>query len=677
MVLESRLTIDLPYQPSKLVGSYGSDVVLSKSQQMAHLSYLGLRTQVLEEAHAYGGSFDNAQNKTLLHYRDYLISRALNLSLKSALFKEPDATSLTNHAYKVAVRHPNNEYYPPATISTAYEVEARFGDLLGSPAHYLQYSNTDGYPLDYLSEMLEFVWGANGLDYADSPTARLEELMRLCGYQKSFDNEVFSLISSLFSITDSEHEHYPLLLMARRNFLKEQDALNFTARLLTGQYADVILVLLAALMPSQKFGLLNKFVNNISSVAKPCGLPLLVQSFAIEGLVKAAWGINNLPEQQVSRLLADYLADETLSDQTRLIVWEPLTLSVAAINYLQAIQPSTELEAEQVALQKMSRSWQPRNLTPEQLRERLGGINPLSTLYDFTNLEPDNLTDPNTPPPIEFSSDIYGQLSVLTAVGFSGLQLSGNADYSDEVVYSAVDYTSSLSPTILFVSVDPNKEDFVSNPSRITRPDLVSSMGQSSIAVSNKGDVPVVAVAVSGSLNRTPGEVISLQQFVDLRAQVAAAAALPDAESATYQGVSSPIITYPYSVPEPTSSFLAPTLGRQIRNYYLFNQMNATNSPRGSFSSRVEAQGLKASQISTSDTKKFFFTKRRGATQDYLERLSGFLLQQNDIHVESEVEVLREWVESVQPIVAANNDGEGNFGDLANLAVNYALGVLT
>lgn len=727
-MLNSRLLTELPYSPERLIFGY-PDNDTSETDQVIHLEYLGLGSKLLMAADAYAESYDTAQLKTVLHFRDYLISKALLLTTDSVLYKNEQATELTAHARQVYKQSPDKEFYPYFPLNST--VEARFADLLGTLAHYYTYLDGDGYPLDYLNELLSFIWGLVGLDYAELPEVRLQRLFSLVGRDLDFDSLVMTELTNLFNIKDPTHENYDILLYARRNFLTVTDGTNFTQRVMTGTYSEELITVLAALLKPKDYEKVIRYVTNTLSILRPIGFNGLVQAIAVEGLVKAAESIDQLPAEQSSRLLNDYLTDEEILEERRSVI-EPLYRTMDSLEYLSREVEIEEASLEYEAVSPIYYSWNAASPdVPGTADLKVGDLYKVLVTRD----------EQSAPRPLNVVT-YYSEFKELTPTGPAAVQLTTSGDYTDEVVYTASNYTTNDKPSLIFITpgktspnvqVDTNEvtpvrgavrtvtfkaknldqeplvavalvvegrelpsvgsmsiEEFnnlreqskntVRTSNSLLQPAVEPSTTedpatpQSSSSVTFQGGVvsPTQTTgpgAFTSTVQPNPSTGVSSQTFAggDITSSsnasttndsgLSSAQQTPEedpASSRTPTSTSRPTVNQPSPANAPASAGVNTRADRQLQRYSSFNALTATTRPRGGDSGKYEAQGLRVFPITASLLRTFFTDRNMGALEEYTGRMTGIVAQQQSTHMKSEVDVLKQWIKSIQGIVENN-----------------------
>lgn len=606
-MLNSRLIIETPYDQSGIVTGY-SDKAKYKSDQYLHLDLLGGGTNIISVIKAYAGSYKLSNAKTLLDCRDYFISQALIASLQSTLYTDSTQQSLTSHAVKAVSGVTTRAVYP----NVIRDRDQSLADSFGSLAYYFLFINTDGYPTEYLTKLLTYVWGLLGLDYSALPKDRVARLFKLLGKTDAIDNAANKAIKTALAATEAD-DIYPSLLHARRHFITADDVTNFSLRLLTGKYTYDLYPIFAATLPNEQYDQLEVYRSNVISVLRPVGFNLLLNAFVVEGYLRAAQYISGLPDTITSMLLDDFLANDNLKSAHAPIVVAHLATSYDALDFIQTYNLYDAGDAN--LLLAFIYNWTPPAVYAKDSTR-------LYTLYDTIDIDKNNRR--------VYTDNLLKELSELPPTGIESLNLESSVT-GNKLSLSATNFTSSSSPVIAFVS-----------SSSTTTPESFSSVNRTSAATNTitstiTSNDSLAAVAVTGS-SLTDGDVISLADLNDIRSSDT-----PNVSVSNVQVIEGTIIPK-------LEDNITELISQQATDYYLFNYIGATSRPRGSQLSRHEAQGVTPEVLSTAQIESTFGYRQEGYLDEYAGRMAGLSQQQKEVHAGSELKVLRTWADAIKQI---------------------------
>jgi hypothetical protein len=613
-MLNSRLLLDLPYDQSRVAIGY-RDIDTYKDDQYAHLDLLGYRTALINAADIYADSYDSVSTKTVLHFRDYLISKAITYTLRSLIYTDNQATSLTAHTDKALTFNTTQSLYS----NNLRDRDNRLGDKLGSLAYYLIYVDTEGYPIEYLERLLTYVWGLVGLNYSALPKDRLKRLFKLIGRSSELDNIVLTGLDKVLAAKSGDDE-YVALLETRRNFITKQDASDYSMRVLTGKYTSSLLPILASVLSEQQNRLVAGYTSNVLSMFKPIGFNLLVQSFAVEGLVKAAKAINALPESQLNRPLTEFLS--SASDSEKSSVAAALATTVDALEFMTEYNIYNNLTDEAEKILEITYAWTPPAVyAKDPIR--------LYSLFDTRDINSNNAS--------RAANTLAKELTQLGALGSKSLSVSSSANYTSSSVITAVNNTDTSSLIIFFVignSLIPASSVNVIP----TKPNAATTTKQAKVSIPDDGAIAVVAAS---DIPIADGTELRVDQFIQLRNYI----------KETGQGsISEVLVVESLPTPEPASTAVNELVSDQFTNYSLYNRLTATSVPRGSVNSRYESQGVTMDALTTGQITQSYGYREEGYLDEYAGRMAGLSRQQKNTHINSEVRVLKSWAKALKDI---------------------------
>ena len=618
-MLNSRLLIDLPYDQSRVAIGY-QDIDTYKDDQYAHLDLLGYRTGLINAADTYAESYDNVSTKTVLHFRDYLISRAITYMLRSLIYTDNQATTLTAHTDKALTSNTTQALYG----SNLRDRDNKLGDKLGSLAYYLIYVDTEGYPIEYLERLLTYVWGLVGLNYTSLPKDRLNRLFKLIGRSSELDNIVLAGLDKVLAAKPGDDE-YVALLETRRNFITRQDASDYSMRVLTGKYTSNLLPVLASVLSEEQNKLVAGYTSSVLSMFKPIGFNLLVQSFAVEGLVKAARAINALPDSQLNRPLTEFLL--SASDSEKSSVAAALATTVDALEFMTEYGLYNNLGDEAEKILEITYAWTPPAIYAKDPTR-------LYSLFDTRDINSNNAS--------RASNTLAKELTQLGALGSKSLGVSSSANYTSSSVVTAINNTDTSSLVIFFVLGDSlvPASTLTVIP---TKPNAATTTKQVKVTIPADGAIAVVAAS---DIPIADGTELRLDQFIQLR----------DYIKETGQGsISEVLVVESLPTPESASSAVDELVTDQFINYSLYNRLTATSVPRGSVNSRYESQGVTMDALTTGQITQSYGYREEGYLDEYAGRMAGLSRQQKNVHLNSEVKILKSWAKALKDIVSPSS----------------------
>lgn len=663
--MDSQLLLHLPYNLHNLRTGY-SDTKRLTIENSEYLSYVGGEVRLFQVATDYGASYSSQVDPSLLHYRDYLISLSLFYCLENCLYYDPDNKILTGHAEKAFARYGLETFYP-YSLDGSRPNQSRFVGLLGSLAYYFLYVEALDYPLDYIEELLTYIWFSQGSDYNLSPNDRINQILDKSGRQTIFDSAIPESLDALLSITNSNNSNYNLMLQAKRSFLDTTNGNDFIANVLAGTYNSLLpTIATAVLTNTTTSAAISNFTNNILSIAKPTGFPLLVQALIVEGLIKAAKVINNLTTLQASESKTTFLNRfDPEVESIKLQVAENLALSVDALSYLKQknIRSSSAVTEDLDDTLNSVYQWTPTIISGS-------GINRLSSLIDTPDY-----SSRSTPQGL---SPFLTELSQRPSNGSITLNSSSNS--SDQISYVAVDFSSSQPPTLSFLTPDgtpPTVRVISSQRGTITAIDATNLLNNPRTAsgfISNNtntnnslGDSlgvvvaevnlqePIAVVALSGTNNNNFDSLSpeSLPPITSVRD------ASKEASSADTSSISSSNVLV--STPNNSSSTLSRLYGRRFTivqgQYTSYSEINTNDLPRGGAAEAYSILNLGQPVLTKAQTREFFEAKIEGSIEDYNSRMTGLVESLSNVHIKEEVQTINSWLTDL-PI--GSHSGETN-----------------
>jgi hypothetical protein len=611
-MFNSRLIVETPYDQSGIVTGY-SDRAKYQSDQYLHLDLLGGGTNLISVIKAYSDSYRASNIKTLLDCRDYFVAKALIVTLRSSLYTDATRQQLTSHAQKAVSRVTTKAVYPEVLKNK----DQVFADSFGSLAYYFLFVKPEGYPTEYITKLLTYVWGLLGISYTALPKDRITKLYKLLGRTKDIDKLAQDAIKQVLS-AQPVSDLYPALIQARRNFITEADVTNFSLRILTGKYSTELFPLFAAALPEEQYKKLAVYKSNIISVLRPVGFNLLLNSFIVEGYLKAAQYISGLPDNLTSRSLDDFLANEEFKTTHGAVVAGHLATSYDALDFLQSYSLYADFGSEPEDLLAFIYSWTPPAVYAKDPTR-------LYTLFDTIDI------DKNTRK--LFTNNLLSELAQLAPVGAESLSLESSAT-ANKISLTAINFSSNSTPIIAFVESSATKA-----PSSISSvSNTTTSFTNNAVIVDVDSNRSIGAVALTGS-GLQDGVVLSLADLNRFRSEET-----PDVSVSNVQVIEGTVI------PDGISEEVADLTTQQANRYYLFNYLTATSRPRGSVESRYESQGIKPEVLNTAQIESTFGYRQEGYIDEYAGRMAGLTEQQKEVHAQSELQVLKEWATAIKQI---------------------------
>jgi hypothetical protein len=350
--LKTILSSDLPYTPSQLnFGSSSQEKFnadrkrnLGLHQALGHLTDWGER---------FWKSYNESSEPTLAHYRDLLISKAIEVMCYNAQFTDSSQDRLTTHAAKVWMKYDHRQlwsYIPP--VASEVETDYRFAGLLGTLAYY--FTHTDIKEKDLIQSIeacLMNLWTLCGaIDYTLTPGQRLLKLIELMLPSKEIVSEITSTLQHTLTTEDSRYKSARALLY--RNLIGAADFKELRSKLLVGEYNSCYLEVLDRLANDDLISKnlaqsLKDTENKVKSLIKPAGMPLIFLAFVVESYLEVIKGIEKLSPEIKSVSMSDFTTKESYR-LMRNKIFTTLSLaldSLEALNYfktLTSVKQTTE-----------------------------------------------------------------------------------------------------------------------------------------------------------------------------------------------------------------------------------------------------------------------------------------------------------------------------------------------
>jgi hypothetical protein len=346
--IESFSIADLPYCLDEI--SCGTSASRMSRMRQDVLALLRSRTNIIRVAADYYDSYESTSNPTVMHYRDYLIAEAALATLRSTLYVDPEHSLPNLRAERILEDFDHAQLWPPI-IRQGLEDTPHYGSSLGSPGYYFYATDINDVPLESFDKLTRAIWSLNGINPDSHPSERLKTLYQYLGNLDEIVSPISNKVEDLFlNTTPEDEENYRLLLEARRQFIDLEDYENLQESIVMGTWDEAPIDLSAFLLEDEEFNRFSTVLRWSSSIAKPGGLLLLLQNLVVEGFVKAAKALDQLPETVSFSSLREFLLSEDPSlTEVKLQVASSLELVAESYSLMEAsglIQDAGELKAK-------------------------------------------------------------------------------------------------------------------------------------------------------------------------------------------------------------------------------------------------------------------------------------------------------------------------------------------
>jgi len=307
MSLRSKPLVEFPFASGNL--KLGFEVSSRwESNREYLLALLKGRSGLFQLATDYSFSWSNATNPTVLHYRDYFLSRALLECLVNCQYKDEAKTSLTRHATKAWQAYSYDDIWPYRKPISDHPPKYKYADLLGSLAYYLTQLDQDLNPTQLLRNLVSLVWADLGLK--GNPTERLTQLYSALNLSSSL-SVIPETLSSLLQATNGQGLQQ-LYKVRRQQQSLETDSLPL--RVFLGEYEEFLFEVTTPLLTDFTKEAVLKTLRTCLSLTKPAGGLLLLQSLAVEGYLLNVELLNAQPESVLRTSLDTFYADLAYSE---------------------------------------------------------------------------------------------------------------------------------------------------------------------------------------------------------------------------------------------------------------------------------------------------------------------------------------------------------------------------
>jgi hypothetical protein len=347
--------VGLPLSPLSQKVDYESKSRADTEQRRA-LTLVLKQSAFIKEASKYEKSYNQSKNKTLLHYRDYLVSKAADAFVFNCQFTSSLRSNLTSQSKQVWATNSFDDiwdYIPPNP--ELIEQPNKYWGELGTLAFYIQYVDQGAYLPEVMQSTLRLIWSLLGTSYDLLPKERIRELKVALRLENSFLHLIKLKAEKLFSLT-SQDENYFALQQARRQGLSINDYDLLQQRLFLGEYSSKVFEVLTPFLTINDNNKLSNIASSILSILKPAGFQLVLQAFIAEAYLLAAIALSNLDKEVQLTSLEVFQTTNTYNPIKEQIAGY-FTLAYDAYSVLNIF--STRLEAPQ-ALTELERdilSW--------------------------------------------------------------------------------------------------------------------------------------------------------------------------------------------------------------------------------------------------------------------------------------------------------------------------------
>lgn len=434
--MQTKLLSHLPIPPWFLkYGWTNHREFLTYRQYIFHI--LAGQTNLMTLMKEYSDSYSKARTKTVLHYRDYLVTQVIYHSLQSVMYTDTSQSELTPHVDKALSELEMKKYWPYLMKDYTDNVDFTYAGHLGTFAFNFLYSNLKGHPVEMFSRLVEVFWNFQGYRTADSPQTRLQGIKNILRLDSSFDNSALTAFRDLLSVTDPEDSRYAAKLYARRNGVELQDASSLSLRVLFGNYPEELLTILIAAFGDDQVRIetLRKAAKGVLSIAKPLGVRMLFQALVIEGLVKAAQVLNTLPPNILFTDLQIFLKEYSQYAELKYNVAKALALSYDGFKALQIANYVYSAEENANNMLRLLLPWL------ESSGSEVIGKTESGRLGEVINGEFGSIGDIKVDMIPRIGDLRYQALSNISTVGSESIVLKARSYIGDSIVFDVTRFT--------------------------------------------------------------------------------------------------------------------------------------------------------------------------------------------------------------------------------------------
>jgi hypothetical protein len=307
MSLRSKPLVEFPFASGNL--KLGFEIGSRwESNREYLLALLKGRSGLFQLANEYFNSWSTAVNPTVLHYRDYLLSKALLECLVNCQYKDEAKTTLTRQATKVWSAYSYDEIWPYRPPTPEHPPTYKYADVLGSLAYYFSQLDQNLSPTQLIRSLVDLVWA--DLGFKGSPSERLSQLYSALSLSGSL-SVIPEALSSILEATEGLALRQ-LYKLRRQQPLLETDLLPL--RVFLGEYEDSLFELTSPLLSDFARDSVLKALRSSLSLARPGGGVLILQALALEGYLLNVELLNSQPESVLGLSLDTFYADSNYSN---------------------------------------------------------------------------------------------------------------------------------------------------------------------------------------------------------------------------------------------------------------------------------------------------------------------------------------------------------------------------
>lgn len=679
----SRYTLDFPFPNGYEYSEVNSDEF--KRASTLTTSILAGRTNLIRLANDYYTSYSEAPIKTLLHYRDYLLSKAIILSLQSVLFNDGISDRPTSLSLKALQRSSYNQLWP--RFDNQENKKYNYASFVGSLGFYHLTIDSKGSPLQSLKDLVAAVWSFVGVDPLSSSTAKLQSLIRQFRIDGDLQAKIDNVISRLYDYdnepdTQLKDKLRRIYLYAQRNFISSRDFSNFTIRLIYGTYNDkvfnILYPLFLAFYDDRAAEALTRSVRYSHSITRPAGIYMPLQALKIEGLIRAIDSINAIDDLGVLSIPVDEVLYAEINKD--LDISSQLAELLTDVAYDIAMGLAQAYRASQIQLVGEPLSYAQKdgalfhNLTiPWLKRSNKMAIEDQDILWSDNNFygvdigRLDVSQESNLSLDDLFVSSVYRDLQGRPSNEGSTLMLSTNEVFGPNLQLNVVSLLGTEEEVkVAFINnpeqplVPIDTKGYINSPSS---PSVLSSSASTVIAnpqQSFNGYVASVAYVPTDQTRRL-SNVISYEQYMSLQETTA---------------VSNVIVTRLGQPADDLQPVIRSYINDQTDRYRTLQEMQLTSVPRGFDYQQPAVYGRVSSSTRDSDTEQYIADARlQGNRLEHTARIAGLSRQLQRTHLSSEVSLLEQFSKYADSRVGSSTNPSTSNSDNSDPSVDTPVDV--
>jgi hypothetical protein len=309
--------VDFPFAPLSLKLGFETKERYATNRDYA-FSLLQGQTNLIRLIKTYSDSYNSVTEKTVLHYRDYLLSLALQETLVNTQFADGTNAKLTEQAAKVWETYSYDQLWSYLSLNTPRQVY-KYAGLLGTPAFWFTQVDVADYPIDLILNTCSLFWSRQGVDFTELPYNRISNLLTVLNPPK-LDLELAAIA---FTPTT----------FSRREFINPEDLQDLKYRILLGAYKESALEALVTAISPESLERITEYAQRCLSLAKPGGFLLCLQFLVVESLTLAAQLLTQLPVEYLNIPLTTLFKIDAL-ESTRVAIAQRLSLAFDAYRLL-------------------------------------------------------------------------------------------------------------------------------------------------------------------------------------------------------------------------------------------------------------------------------------------------------------------------------------------------------